>query len=181
MLQEDFLPSELPGKPKNTGVGCLSLLQGIFLTQELNWCLLHCRRILYQLSYQGSPAPVVVEVKEEALAKRGRPSLSISPSLDLPTPHALFVSMATKQCCVHTPAFCRQAVPSSERSPIKSSWGGWCLIWMPNLSTSPRPGGAKVSPPPPSCQEHSRHLSLGQPLPFPEKTAAAALGMTWTA
>ena len=42
-------------KPKNTGVGSLSLLQGIFPTQELNWALLHCRRILYQLSYQGSP------------------------------------------------------------------------------------------------------------------------------
>ena len=32
----------------------LSLLQRIFLTQELNWGLLHCRRILYQLSCQGS-------------------------------------------------------------------------------------------------------------------------------
>ena len=31
------------------------LLQGIFLTQELNLGLLHCRRILYHLSYQGSP------------------------------------------------------------------------------------------------------------------------------
>ena len=30
----------------------LSLLQGIFPTQELNWGLLHCRHILYQLSYQ---------------------------------------------------------------------------------------------------------------------------------
>ena len=30
----------------------LSLLQGIFLTQELNQGLLPCRRILYQLSYQ---------------------------------------------------------------------------------------------------------------------------------
>jgi len=28
---------------------------GIFLTQESNWGLLHCRWILYQLSYQGSP------------------------------------------------------------------------------------------------------------------------------
>ena len=36
-LQEDSLPSELPEKPKNTGVGSLSLLQGIFPTQELNW------------------------------------------------------------------------------------------------------------------------------------------------
>ena len=49
------LPSEPPGKPKNTGVGSLSLLQGIYLTQELNLGLLHCRRIFYQLSYQGSP------------------------------------------------------------------------------------------------------------------------------
>ena len=41
-----------PGKPKNTGVGSLSLLQQIFPTQELNWDLLHCRWILYQLSYE---------------------------------------------------------------------------------------------------------------------------------
>ena len=50
----DSLPSEPPGKPMNTGVGSLSLLQGIFLTQELNRGILHCRQILYQLSYQGS-------------------------------------------------------------------------------------------------------------------------------
>ena len=53
-LQVDFLPSEPLGKPENTGVVSLSLLQGIFPTQESRWCLLHCRRILYQLSYQGS-------------------------------------------------------------------------------------------------------------------------------
>ena len=40
---------------QNTGVGSLSLLQGIFLTQESNQGLLHCRKILYQLSYWGSP------------------------------------------------------------------------------------------------------------------------------
>ena len=45
-LQEDSLPSEPPGKPKNTGVGSLSFLQGIFLTQELNQGLPHCRQIL---------------------------------------------------------------------------------------------------------------------------------------
>ena len=43
-------------KTKNTGVNILSLLEGIFPTQELNWGLLHCRWILYQLSYQGSPS-----------------------------------------------------------------------------------------------------------------------------
>ena len=40
---------------EHTGVGSLSLLQQIFLTQELNHGLLHCRRLLYQLSYEGSP------------------------------------------------------------------------------------------------------------------------------
>ena len=39
----------------NTGVGSLSLLQGIFPTQGLNPGLLHCRWILYQLSHKGSP------------------------------------------------------------------------------------------------------------------------------
>ena len=53
-LQEDSLPAEPPGKPKNTGVDSLSLLQGIFLTQEWNWRLLYCRQILYQQSFQGN-------------------------------------------------------------------------------------------------------------------------------
>ena len=55
-LQADSLPAEPQGKPKNTGVGSLSLLQQIFPTQDSNWGLLHCRWILYQPSYQGSPA-----------------------------------------------------------------------------------------------------------------------------
>ena len=38
----------------SSGVGSLSLLQQIFRTQESNWGLLHCRWILYQLSYRGS-------------------------------------------------------------------------------------------------------------------------------
>ena len=51
-LKVDSLPAEPQGKPKNAGVGSLSLLQQIFLTQEFNQGLLHCRRILYQLNYQ---------------------------------------------------------------------------------------------------------------------------------
>ena len=53
-LQADSLPSEPPGKPKNTGVGSLSLLQWIFLSQELNRYLLQCKEIIFQLNYQGS-------------------------------------------------------------------------------------------------------------------------------
>ena len=54
-LQANSLAAEPQWKPKNTGVGSLSLLQWIFLTQESKWGLLHCRWILYQLRYQGSP------------------------------------------------------------------------------------------------------------------------------
>ena len=47
------LLSEPAGKPKNTGVDSLSLLQGNFSTQESNWGPLLCRWIPYQRSYQG--------------------------------------------------------------------------------------------------------------------------------
>ena len=46
-------PLHSPGK--NTGVGCHSLLQGIFPTQGSNPGLLHCRWILYHVSHQRSP------------------------------------------------------------------------------------------------------------------------------
>ena len=40
---------------QNTGMGSLSLLQGIFPTKGSNPGLPHCRQILYQLSHKGSP------------------------------------------------------------------------------------------------------------------------------
>ena len=58
-LQADSLPAEPQGKPKNTGVGSFSFLQWTFPIQESNWGLLHCRQILYQLSYQGSLGMVI--------------------------------------------------------------------------------------------------------------------------
>ena len=45
-------PWDSPGM--NIGVGCHSLLQGIFPTQGLNPDLPHCRQILHHLSHQGS-------------------------------------------------------------------------------------------------------------------------------
>ena len=48
-----YSPWNSPGQ--NTGVGSLSLLQGIFPTQGWNPGLLHCRRILYQLSHKENP------------------------------------------------------------------------------------------------------------------------------
>jgi len=45
-------PWDSPGK--NTEGSCHFLLQGNFLTQELNPGLLQCRKMLYGLSYAGS-------------------------------------------------------------------------------------------------------------------------------
>ena len=54
-LQADSLPAKPQGKPKNNGLGSLSLNQWIFLGQKLIQGPLYCWWILYQLSYQGSP------------------------------------------------------------------------------------------------------------------------------
>ena len=57
-LQADSLPAEPPGKPRNTGVGSLSLLQQIFPTQELNPFLLHLlhwQADSLPLSHKGIP------------------------------------------------------------------------------------------------------------------------------
>ena len=71
-LQADSLPTEPPGRPKQTGLGSLSLLQEIIPTQELNRGLLPCRQILYQLSYQGSPLNRLHLSKAWGKTKRGK-------------------------------------------------------------------------------------------------------------
>ena len=77
-LRADSLPAEPPGKPENTGVGSLSLLQWIFLTQESNQGLLHCRRILYQLSYQEPLVKIVYHNSQDMEAT----SMSIDGCMD---------------------------------------------------------------------------------------------------
>ena len=62
-LQADSLPSEPPGKSKNTRVGSLSLLQEIFPTQGSNLDLLHCRQILHHLSHQRRDQMINTEVR----------------------------------------------------------------------------------------------------------------------
>ena len=54
-MQPNRLYSLWNSPGQNTGVGSLSLLQGIFPTQGGNPGLLHCRQILYQLSHMGNP------------------------------------------------------------------------------------------------------------------------------
>ena len=73
-LQLDSLPAEPQGKPENTGVSSLSLLQHIFPTQGLNPGLLHCSWILHQLRHKGSP-----KQRENESHKGGHSSRNIDP------------------------------------------------------------------------------------------------------
>ena len=63
-----------------------SLLQGIFLTQELNLGLLHCRQILYHLNHQGSPFSAMGE-GNSAVPRPG--SLGFLADFDLLAEHCL--------------------------------------------------------------------------------------------
>ena len=51
-LPDSIVHGIFPGM--NTGVGCHFLFQGIFLIQESNPGLLHCRQIIYPLSHEGT-------------------------------------------------------------------------------------------------------------------------------
>ena len=51
-------------KPKNIGVGSLSLLWGIIPTQESNWGLPHCRRILLPAELPEKPTQELLESKD---------------------------------------------------------------------------------------------------------------------
>ena len=84
-MQVNSSPAEPQGKPQNTRVGSLSLLQRIFLTQELNWGLLHFRRNLYQLSCQFSSVQLLSRVRLFATPQTAatQPFLSVTNSRSL--------------------------------------------------------------------------------------------------
>ena len=109
----DYSSWTSPGR--NTGVPRLFLLQGIFPTQGLNPGLLHCRRILYQLSYhKGSPNYVVLT--------DGRLTVTLELAFPFPTsitlPHCLHWVFRSLIC----PASgYLKIIPDS----FKASWGFW--------------------------------------------------------
>ena len=116
-LQVDSLPAEPQGKPKNTGVGSLSLLQGIFLTQESSWDLLHCRRILYQLSYQGYQGSLIA-------GKRFRNLLGMHYSYEK-LHCTLHKIKDVNHHIIHTPAL-----------PTCITTAGMCSIFLPKMQST---------------------------------------------
>ena len=88
-----WIPRNSPGQ--NPGVGSLSLLQGIFPTQGSNQDPLHCRQILYQLSY---PSSGVLPTKPQDVALLPVPSdLSAITKSHVPLPSKLSLSSASEK------------------------------------------------------------------------------------
>ena len=86
-MSDSLRPHGLYSPGQNTGEGSLSLLQGIFPTQESNQGLLYCRWILYQLSYEGSPIlkgmykiPDYYSLKNAKVIKENKKNLRINQS-----------------------------------------------------------------------------------------------------
>ena len=69
-LQADFLLSEPQGSPIILEWVAYPFSRGIFLTQEWNQGLLHCRPILYQLSSQGSSRNTIKQYKQKRNSHR---------------------------------------------------------------------------------------------------------------
>ena len=127
-------------------MGCHFLLQGIFLTQESNPGLLHCRQILYQLNGKGSPM-ILLKVKSLSrvqlfatpctVAYQAPPSMGFSrqecwSGLPFPSPRDL----PDPGIEPRSPAFQADALPSEP----------------PGKPYSPTQHKWKKNPPPPSRQ-----------------------------
>ena len=113
-FQEDSLLSKQPGKPKNTGVGCHALLQGIFPTWESNLGLLHCRWILYQLSHQGNPLGNMLLYKTY---------------MHMHTPTYLGGGLVAKSCQIlATPWTAAHQAPQSIKFLRQEHWSGFSFL-----------------------------------------------------
>ena len=95
-----YSPWNSPGQ--NTGVGSLSLIQGIFPIQGSNPGLSHCRWILYQLSHKGSPRTlewVVFPFSSGSSQPRNRTRVSCIAG-------GFFTSRATREAQEHWSGYC---------------------------------------------------------------------------
>ena len=130
---------------KNPTVRNLSLLQRIFPTQELTWGLLHCRQILYQLSYQGS------------LSSRGRSTQQIHQQIK----HLYVVTRAMKeriQLCQSGLTLCDPLNCSPPGSCVHGILQAKTLQWVA-ISFSRGSSWPRVEPGTPALEVDSHHLS----------------------
>ena len=99
-IEGDSLPAEPQGKPKSPGVGSLFLLQRIFLTQESNRGLLHCRWSLYQLSYCWGQNLTGILESPFLLHGAAKPSLDLTSIISkIDTNFAALISLNFQHTC----------------------------------------------------------------------------------
>ena len=120
-----------PGQ--NTGVGKLSLLQGIFTTQGLNPGLLHCRRILYQLSHRGRPRiHWWVAYPFSSRSSRARNQTWVSSIAG-----GFFTNWAIREARKNVLTIGQFYLsPMLERSRLKSYMLGFSIMWTKNFQMS---------------------------------------------
>ena len=128
------IPWNSPGQ--NTGVGSLSLLQGIFPTQESNPGHPHCMQILYQLSHKGCPRILKWEAYAfssmfsahcEHLVKLVHflPPSHLSHKCftwGIREPPSGLLEMAARTTCTPIPPLCPTTLASRGRGTASGSW-----------------------------------------------------------
>ena len=138
-LQADSLPAEPPGKPKNTAVGSLSLLQGTFPSQGSNPGLPHCRRTFYQMSHKGSPrarSPPKVQVLSLRLNPLDPCCLALPTPCWSPLPSSL-LSVCSFVSDSHDPMDCSPPGPSV-RGILQAGTLEWVAMPSSRGSSCPR-------------------------------------------
>ena len=112
---------------KNTGVGCLALLQGIFPTQGSNPVLPHCRRILYHSNHQGSPS-LLCNCKSKVVVAQSCPTLW--DPMDCSPPgssiHRIFQARILEWVTI---SFSRRSSWPRDWTPVSCLAGRLCIIW----------------------------------------------------
>ena len=73
-----FLPAEPQGKPKNTDMGSLFLLQGIFLTKESKWGLLFLKKLEIELPYDPAIPLLGIHTEETRIERHMYPNVHCS-------------------------------------------------------------------------------------------------------
>ena len=135
-----YSPWNSPGQ--NTGVGSLSLLQGIFPNQGRNPGLPHCRQILYQMSHKGSPRILewaAYPFSRESSWPRNWTGVSCIAG-------SFFTSWATSEAKSRTlrvkylfqSSHGSREDPSLSSSPVLVSWCQWSVSWPRGLGLGPR-------------------------------------------
>ena len=138
-LWADSLPAEPQRKPKNTGVGSLSLFQGIFPTQESNRGLLHCRRFFtnwvtreahitmedYSSTWRRGNLRVILE-KTKQLRKQGNDQQELDICCHFPQWQIIHAKIKVN-------LFCYMLLYHSWSTSPNSSPEMWSSITMNNL------------------------------------------------